>query len=122
MPRKTYHQLDRTPSLYRCKQVLSADEAEEFVGKVAALVVNVGTLGGESLAGMRSAATQAHKLGKVWVLDPVGAGATTFRTQVRGCVRSVSELPVSGASCACRLLGRILGPALTFLAASIDVL
>lgn len=29
---------------------------------------------------MTARGTQAKKLGKPWVLDPVGAGATTYRT------------------------------------------
>ena len=30
---------------------------------------------------MHKAATKARELGKVWVLDPVGAGATNIRTK-----------------------------------------
>ena len=59
------------------------EEVEEF-GKLAdVLVVNVGTLSADWVASMERAATVAGSLGKPWVLDPVGAGATTFRTDVR---------------------------------------
>jgi hydroxyethylthiazole kinase len=47
-----------------------------------ALVVNVGTLSPDWTDGMRLAAHMAVKLGKPWILDPVGAGATPFRTKV----------------------------------------
>ena len=30
---------------------------------------------------MHKAAAKAHELGKVWVLDPVGVGATSIRTK-----------------------------------------
>ena len=63
-------------------QVHSVDEVEEFLGVADALVVNVGTLSKEWVESMRLAAKVASKLGKPWVLDPVGAGATKFRTQV----------------------------------------
>ena len=47
-----------------------------------AVLINVGTLSPEWTDGMRAAASAANDLGKPWVLDPVGAGATSFRTQV----------------------------------------
>ena len=64
---------------------------EDFLKIASALVVNVGTLSADWVASMRLAAAAANKLGKPWVLDPVGAGATPFRTQVpveRGFVSS----------------------------------
>lgn len=48
-----------------------------------AVLINVGTLSPEWTDGMRAAASAANDQGKPWVLDPVGAGATSFRTQVR---------------------------------------
>ncbi len=53
----------------------------------AALLVNVGTLSSDWVDGMRLAAQAVRALGKPWVLDPVGAGATPFRTQVRALCR-----------------------------------
>jgi len=68
----------------RCElQVHSVDEVEEFLAVADALVINVGTLSREWVESMQLAAKVASKLGKPWVLDPVGAGATEFRTQVR---------------------------------------
>ena len=63
-------------------QVHSVNEVEEFLTVADALVVNVGTLSGEWVESMKLASAVAAKLNKPWVLDPVGAGATKFRTQV----------------------------------------
>jgi hydroxyethylthiazole kinase len=60
--------------------VHAADEVEEFVGISGALVVNIGTLSPAWVEAMRLAAHRASSLGKPWVLDPVGAGATRYRT------------------------------------------
>ncbi|KAK9842263.1 hypothetical protein WJX81_003512 [Elliptochloris bilobata] len=59
----------------------SREEAAEFVRLASAVLINVGTLSPEWTDSMRATATAARELGKPWVLDPVGAGATTFRTQ-----------------------------------------
>jgi hydroxyethylthiazole kinase len=61
--------------------VHAADEVEEFVGIAHALVVNIGTLSPPWVDAMRLAADRAVALGKPWVLDPVGAGATRYRTE-----------------------------------------
>ena len=47
-----------------------------------ALVVNIGTLDDYWVQAMLLAAAEAHRLGKPWVLDPVGAGATPYRDEV----------------------------------------
>ena len=60
-------------------------EVEEFVGLASALLVNVGTLSEDWVVGMRLAAGRAGALGRPWVLDPVGCGATRYRTQVGVC-------------------------------------
>jgi len=44
-----------------------------------ALVVNIGTLDEYWVESMVTASAACHELGKPWVLDPVGAGATSFR-------------------------------------------
>ena len=54
---------------------------EEFQRIAAALVVNVGTLTPAWVESMHLAAKAANALRHPWVLDPVGAGATQFRTQ-----------------------------------------
>ncbi len=45
------------------------------------LVVNIGTLSPRWVAAMEAAAMRAGVLGKPWVLDPVGCGATPYRTR-----------------------------------------
>ncbi|MFL5542725.1 MAG: hydroxyethylthiazole kinase [Longimicrobiaceae bacterium] len=60
--------------------VHAAEEVEEFVGIAHALVINIGTLSPPWVEAMRLAADRAVALGKPWVLDPVGAGATRYRT------------------------------------------
>ena len=63
-------------------QAHSYDEIEQFQQVATGLVVNVGTLTSDWVASMQLAAKTAKSLGKPWVLDPVGAGATAFRTKV----------------------------------------
>ena len=48
---------------------------------VSALSINIGTLSKPWISSMHKAAAKANVLGKPWVLDPVGAGATNLRTQ-----------------------------------------
>lgn len=61
--------------------VHAEDEVEEFVGIADALVVNIGTLSAGWVVGMEKAARAAGAAGKPWVLDPVGCGATRYRTE-----------------------------------------
>ena len=61
--------------------VHAAEEIDEFVAISSALVVNIGTLSTPWIAEMHQAARKASELGKPWVLDPVGAGATRLRTE-----------------------------------------
>lgn len=65
------------------------EEMEEIVSICSALTVNIGCLDSNQIAGMRAAAATAHRLGKPWVLDPVGAGASTLRTQT--CMELIRE-------------------------------
>jgi hydroxyethylthiazole kinase len=62
--------------------VHAVEEVEDFVAISDALVINVGTLSPRWVEAMRQAATRANALGKPWVLDPVGCGATPYRTGV----------------------------------------
>lgn len=57
------------------------DEMEEMVAIAGALVINIGTLDGQWIEGMIAAGTAAHRKGTPIVLDPVGAGATSHRTE-----------------------------------------
>ncbi|KXZ48209.1 hypothetical protein GPECTOR_29g115 [Gonium pectorale] len=56
------------------------DEVEAFVGISSALLVNMGTLSADWVAAKKLAARKAVELGKPWVLDLVGCGATPVRT------------------------------------------
>ena len=53
---------------------------EEFATLASALLINIGTLSTPWIRSMHRAAAKAQELGKPWVLDPVGAGATRLRT------------------------------------------
>lgn len=61
--------------------VHAIEEVEEFVSFSSALVVNIGTLSTPWIEAMILAAERAHAHGIPWVLDPVGAGATTLRNR-----------------------------------------
>jgi hydroxyethylthiazole kinase len=62
--------------------VHAEEEVEDFVAISDALVVNIGTLSPSWVTAMRLAIVRAKALGKPWVLDPVGCGATPYRTRV----------------------------------------
>lgn len=57
-----------------------AGEVEEMVGIASALVINIGTLNARTIEAMLLAGKKANQLGIPVVLDPVGAGATSLRT------------------------------------------
>jgi hydroxyethylthiazole kinase len=57
------------------------DEVEEMVGHAAALVLNIGTLSPPWVEAMLLAGRTANAGGVPVVLDPVGAGATAYRTE-----------------------------------------
>jgi hydroxyethylthiazole kinase len=61
--------------------VHAVEEVEEFVAISSALVINIGTLSPRWVEAMRLAARKAVALKKPWVLDPVGCGATRYRTE-----------------------------------------
>jgi hydroxyethylthiazole kinase len=56
------------------------EEVREMVGLAGALVLNIGTLSEDWVAAMVAAGSAANERGIPVVLDPVGAGATTYRT------------------------------------------
>ena len=56
------------------------EEMKEMVSLASALVINIGTLSGKWVEAMHLAGKTAKEKGIPVVLDPVGAGATTFRT------------------------------------------
>lgn len=55
-------------------------EVEDMVALASALVLNIGTLTEDWVSAMISAGRKANALNTPVVLDPVGAGATAFRT------------------------------------------
>src|SRR5579863_8545531 len=57
------------------------EEVEEMVRLAKALVLNIGTLTPGQIEAMLRAGKRANELGIPIVLDPVGAGATSLRTQ-----------------------------------------
>ncbi|KAA0989623.1 hydroxyethylthiazole kinase [Dyadobacter aurulentus] len=57
----------------------AVEEVEEMVSISGALVINIGTLSPPWVAGMKAAMKKAGELRKPIVLDPVGAGATSYR-------------------------------------------
>ncbi|OHT22569.1 hydroxyethylthiazole kinase [Providencia stuartii] len=61
--------------------VIEPEEAEQFAAIANGLLINVGTLTTERQIAMRLAVHSAIKAQKPWVLDPVAAGALSFRTR-----------------------------------------
>lgn len=73
------------------------EEVEEMVSLASALVINMGTLNSRIIDSMLAAGKRANELGIPVVLDPVGIGATTLRTDtVRMFVREVRLAAVRG--------------------------
>jgi hydroxyethylthiazole kinase len=69
------------------------EEVEEMVSFAGALVLNIGTLASDWVEAMISAGLKANRLNIPIILDPVGSGATAFRT---GSVkRIINELSIS---------------------------
>lgn len=60
----------------------AVEEVEEMAATAAALVINMGTLDGDWVEAMVLAGREANRRGIPVVLDPVGAGATRFRTEM----------------------------------------
>ncbi len=76
--------------------VHATDEVEEFAAISSSLVINIGTLSSEWIAAMRLAAMTMGRLGRPWVMDPVGAGATRLRTQTATDLLSLRPTVVRG--------------------------
>lgn len=56
-------------------------EVEEIISICNALVINIGTLNTRTIESMILAGKKANALGKPVILDPVGAGASSLRTE-----------------------------------------
>jgi hydroxyethylthiazole kinase len=71
----------------------AGEEVEEMVGLASALVLNIGTLEPAWVDSMLAAGRAAGARGIPVVLDPVGAGATRYRTETAR--RILDEVPVA---------------------------
>src|SRR6266536_664767 len=69
------------------------EEVEEMAALAGALVLNIGTLSGPWVEAMVAAGRAANAAGVPVVLDPVGAGATRYRTDTAR--RLLRELDVA---------------------------
>src|SRR5450759_2909747 len=69
------------------------EEVEEMASHAGALVLNIGTLSAPWIEAMLLAGKAANAAGVPVVLDPVGAGATSFRTETAK--RILSEVRVA---------------------------
>ncbi len=68
----------------------AAEEVAEMSSLSAALVINIGTLNREWVEAMALAMTAAQSKGIPIIFDPVGAGATAFRTQ--SCLTLINQV------------------------------
>jgi hydroxyethylthiazole kinase len=74
-------------------------EVEEMASAASALVLNIGTLSDEWVEAMMLAGRAANRAGVPVVLDPVGAGATAYRTETsRTLLRELEIAVVRGNS------------------------
>jgi hydroxyethylthiazole kinase len=71
----------------------AAEEVADLAGIAGALVINIGTLSPAWVDSMRVAMRTAAQAGRPIVFDPVGAGATAYRTAT--CRRLIEETPPS---------------------------
>ncbi len=71
----------------------AAEEVEEMAALAQALVINIGTLSPAWVRSMRKAMRSAAANRRPIVFDPVGAGATRFRTET--CRQLLEEVPPS---------------------------
>ena len=73
------------------------EEVEDMVNIASALVINIGTLSEHWVESMLKAALQAKKKGIPIIYDPVGAGATPYRTRtIRALIQAVPPTIVRG--------------------------
>ncbi len=70
------------------------EEVREMVGLAGALVLNIGTLSEDWIDAMLLAGAAANERGIPVVLDPVGVGATTYRTETAKRILDTVEIAV----------------------------
>lgn len=71
----------------------AAEESAQMVENASALVLNLGTISSSQLSSMLKAGKRANELGIPIILDPVGVGATDYRTEAAG--KILSELKIT---------------------------
>ena len=72
------------------------EEIAEVVGAADALCINIGTLDPGWVDSMTAAAEAAGETGTPWVLDPVGCGATAYRTETAGALTARQPAAIRG--------------------------
>ncbi|UOO38537.1 hydroxyethylthiazole kinase [Oscillospiraceae bacterium CM] len=73
------------------------DEVEEITAISSALVINIGTLNRSTIPSMLLSGKEANDLSKPVLLDPVGAGASTLRTETaKRLIRDVRFTAIRG--------------------------
>lgn len=70
------------------------NEVEDMVAFAGSLVLNIGTLTDTWVSSMLKAGRKATALGKPIILDPVGAGATTLRTDTARTILAQTKVSV----------------------------
>jgi hydroxyethylthiazole kinase len=85
------------------------EEVEEMVNLASVLLLNIGTLVPEQIEAMLRAGRRANERGIPIVLDPVGVGATTLRTQ--SALSLLEELRVSAIRGNASEIGTLVGVA-----------
>ena len=91
--------------------VHAVEEVEEFTGISGALVINIGTLSPQWVEAMSLAAARAVASSIPWVLDPVGAGATRYRTDVAAALVQLRPTVVRGNASEVMVLAGVTGAA-----------
>ena len=79
-----------------CSPVMAhaKNEVAEMVKIANALIINIGTLSEQWVESMKLALKQANELSKPTVLDPVGSGATSYRTNTVNDLLSIGHFNV----------------------------
>ncbi len=72
------------------------EEVDDIVAISRVVVINIGTLAPIWVEAMRDAASAASTSGKPWVLDPVGVGATPYRTSTARALASLRPTAIRG--------------------------
>ena len=70
------------------------DDVSDITTICGGLVLNIGTLNKQTIAGMQAAGKRASELGHPIVLDPVGAGASSLRTATAAMLLDSCEVGV----------------------------